>query len=220
MQAAKTAFLFFLTLAVCAQSKKIAPYKGISLKLPSAFVVMADDDIAQKYPTYKKPLAMYVSKDATAEFGINAAVNNWSNKNLEVLRSIYRSTIMSIFYNVNFSKDGEIATINDRKYVLFEFTSEIKDDKRIDESTVLMRRYNYLAYTIYANKILIFNFNADFKKREQWAPQANEIIQSIKISNNLKLPDFVPYKTEGPQPKEIKGRRDIQMEAIKKLNKK
>ncbi len=211
-------FCSILPLLSVSQTKKVEPSKGLVLYIPENFTLMSDDNLAQKYPTYKKPIAMYESRDKKAEMGVNAAVNTWRNNNLNILKDMYKSTIASVFAEVDFIQDGTIVEVNGRKFVYFEFTSAIKDDKRIDETTIVTRRYNYLAYTIYANRILVFNFNSTYISRAEWTQKAVEIMKSIKVSDKLKLDKYVPFQAAGPQPKEISGRKDMQMEALKKLN--
>jgi len=210
---------FVFPLIGIAQVKKIEPAKGLVLEIPKGFSLMSDDNLAQKYPTYKKPIAMFESTDGNAEMGVNAAVNKWRNNNLSILRDMYKSTISSVFAEVEFIQEGNIVEMNGRKFVYFEFTSAIKDDKRLDENTTVTRRYNFIVYTLYASRILVFNFNSTFNSRAQWMPIAASIMNSIQINAKLKLDQYVPFKAAGPQPKAIPGRRDMQMEAIKKLKK-
>lgn len=198
------------------QFKKVEPIKGLQLSVPNTFKLMSDDDIAQKYPSYKKPIAVFESENKTAELGINSAVYRWKNYNLSVIRDVYKSTISTVFSEVNFIQDGNIVTINDKKYVVFEFTSTLVDDKRLDNNPVFTRRYNYLAYTIHEKKILIFNFNSSYESREEWMPLANQMMQSIKISNKLKIKEFTPYKIEARQPTRVAGDKNKEQEKLMK----
>lgn len=205
-------------LTAASKPKKTILYKGIYATLPSDFTVMSDDDIAQKYPTYKKPLAMYTHKSNEADFGVNHTANRWVNKNLEVLRDMYKSTISSVFADVEWFNEGEIREINGRKYVLFEFISELRDERRPNEIATVAKKYTYIAYTVHDNRVLIFNFNGTASQKHVWTPVAESVINSLEINPKLKLPDFEPYRTQGPQPVEPQGRTDTQLEAIKKLN--
>ncbi|MFN0048348.1 MAG: hypothetical protein ACKVOU_04420 [Cytophagales bacterium] len=210
--------LFFSSFLGFSQLKKNEPQKGLELSLPATFTLMSDDDLAQKYPSYKKPIAMYESEDRNAEMGVNAAVNKWKNYNLGVIKDVYKSTISTIFTEVNFIQDGNIVDINDRKYVIFEFTSAIIDDKRVDNNPVSTRRYNYLAYTIYQKKILVFNFNSTFGSKSEWMPMAVQIMKSIKISDRLKIKEFEPYRAQGPRPTRVAGDKNKEQEALMKQN--
>ena len=198
------------------EAKKTEPIKGLTFILPANFSIMNDDDIAQKYPTYKKPLAMYNSQDKEADFGVNHAVNRWYNANLTILRDMYKSTINSVFTNVDYIQEGVIKTINGRNFIVFEFTSELTEEKRIDEKDVRLRTYSFMCYTLHDAKILVFNFTTRAHYQSKWAPVAATIMNSITISPKLKVGDFTPYKVDRPLPK-TNLKNDPQMEAIKRL---
>jgi hypothetical protein len=198
--------------------KRKSPLKGLTLDLPSNFTIMTDDEMAERYPSYKKPLIMFISVDKKADFGINYSVNKWVNKNLDVLRDMYKSTLSMLFSEVEYIKEGEIVDIHGRKWILFEFYSTFREEKRIDESTLLTRKYNFLAYTLYKNKVIIANFNCSRADAPDYYKYARKIINSIKITDKLDLKDYEPYRTQGPQPIRIKDREDIQLDAIQKLN--
>ncbi|MDX2188927.1 MAG: hypothetical protein SFY32_03615 [Bacteroidota bacterium] len=211
--------LYFIVFNIHAQiSKKTEPIKGIMLSLPPSFVTMTDDEIASKFPTYKKPLAMFVSQDKTADFGINVAVNRWQNKNLIVLRDMYKSTISSIFSEIDYKIEGDIVKINNREFILFEFTSKYTDENNKSESTIALKNYSYIAYTLYNQKILIFNFTSTYGESGKWAAVANSLIKSIEITDKLELKEFEPYQVNRPQPKGTEG--DPQMKIIKQMKKK
>lgn len=196
--------------------KKKELIRGITALIPLDFEIMSDDDMAQKYPTYKKPLVMYNDKNKEADFGLNAAVNKWPNTNLQVLKDMYKSTISSVFTTVEYVQNGVISKINGRNHIVFEFVSELVDDKRVDEKTLTVRKYTYLSYTLQDNKILIFNFTCSAGKKDAWNKVASIIMNSLKISSKVKLENFKPFVVDRPLPK-TNGKNDPQMEAIKKL---
>ncbi|MFQ3576670.1 MAG: hypothetical protein SNJ77_09565, partial [Cytophagales bacterium] len=89
------------------KSQKITLDKNVSVVLPSGFYVMSDEDIARKYPSYRKPLAMYTNSDRLVDFGYNVTNGVWGN-DIELLRKFYRSTISNTFTKVTFLKDTVI----------------------------------------------------------------------------------------------------------------
>lgn len=205
-------FISIPLILFAANFKKVEPVKGIKYEMPEDFLQMTDDDMAQNYPTYKKPLIMFNSPDKKADFGVNSAVNRWNNKNLSVLKDMYKSTISSVFTSVTFIQEG-IVQINNRSYIVFEFNSELVDEKRFDGKATITRKYSYLLYTIYENKILVFNFTCESGSKGTWAPVAKRMMNSIEISNKLKLQDFEPFEVDRPLPKS----NDPQMEMIRKM---
>lgn len=177
--------------------------EGVSADLPEDFVVMPDKDIAQKYPSTKKPLAMFTSLDRTVDFGLNVSKSSWSGSNFDLLKKIYKSTIVQMYDNVSFSKDTT-EKINGKDFILFEFTAT-------SEGTT---KYSYLAYTIIgnakdkensSNRVYIFNFTTEAGQKAKWQETANAVMHSIKIEHK-KLAEIVNEE----QPVH-KGKRPIQI---------
>jgi hypothetical protein len=180
-------------------SKKIA--EGVHASLPKNFYPMSDDDVAQRYPSTKRPLAMYTDIDRAVDFGLNISKSNWVGVDLKVLQGIYKSTILSLYNNVNFIQEG-IKTINGRDYIVFEFTS-------VADNTP---KYTFLQYAVVNtvvskadfNKVFIFNFSCPQPVMSKWKPIAEAIMATVKINaketgKNLILK--VPNEQKGVDPK-------------------
>jgi hypothetical protein len=168
--------------------------KGVTANLPKGFVAMSDNDIAQKYPSTKKPLAMFTSLDRTVDFGLNVSKSSWSGSNMEVLKKVYKATILELYSNVVFLNEG-IEKISNRDFVFFEFTSEADQTKK----------YTYLQYTIIGNRLYIFNFTVGAEFKDKWQGTAGNIMRSV-IINPKKLKEVV----EEYQPVH-KGKRPVQV---------
>lgn len=175
-------------------SKKIEILNAISLEVPIDFNIMPDEDIAQKYPSYRKPLAVYSNTKKTADIGINYSINKWNNKNLDILKSMYKSTISSVFTSVDFVQEGVIKKINNRDYIVFEFVSALSEENSL-QNGVSIQTYSYIAYTLYEKKIIIINFNAPAQEKNNFSAIFENTLNSINISDKLKLPTFKPYET-------------------------
>lgn len=208
MQQIKKIFFIFLSflLFTAASTPKLRNTKiaeGVTVGLPKDFVAMSDDDIAQKYPSTKKPLAMYTSLDRTVDFGLNVSKSNWSGSNFDILQKIYKATILELYSNVVFLNEG-VEKINGKDFIVFEFTSDAEG----------VKKYTYLAYTIIgnakdkenrSNRVYIFNFTTGGEKKDSWRETAKAIIHSIKIDHK-KLSETV----EEQEPVH-KGKRPIQI---------
>ncbi len=211
-------FLFFISLQVFSQNlKSIDIKKGISLQIPDNFNLMSDDDIAQKYPSYRKPLAVYSNSKKSVDIGVNYTINKWNNSNLSILKSMYKATISSVFTDVSFFQDGVIKKVNDRDFIVFEFISTLTEENGPNQGKS-MRTYTYLAYTIFQKKVLVFNMNAEALERNNWAATFENVFGSIKISNKLELDAFTPFEAENkPVPKS--SSTDTQLKLLKRLGK-
>ena len=159
--------------------KKTKVAIGVSMLLPEDFVAMNDDYIASKYPSYRKPLAMYTSPNGKIDFGVNTANNLWGNR-LEILKSVYKSSISNLFLKVNFIQDT-ILTIKKRQFIVFEFVSE-QEPKLTYSSKETVKHYTYIMYTVVNHRIFIFNFTAPYNMMDTWQSQADIMLKSIKIN--------------------------------------
>lgn len=144
---------------------------GVRVKLPADFTPMTDDDMALKYPSTKKPLAMYTSADRNADFGLNISKTIWPENDLKILQKIYKSTILEMYNKVTFIKE-EITTIDKQQFIAFEFTSEVENHKK----------YTYVLYKVVKNHVYIFNFTCSQRVQDKWQPQTGQIINSIKFN--------------------------------------
>lgn len=179
-----------------AGTKNVQILTGLTAKMPKDFVIMSDDDIAQKYPTHKKPLAMYTNTDKTVDFGVNFAVNRWNNKNLTVLKDMYKSTISSIFSEVEYAQDGVIKDINGKQYIVFEFDSRLTNDMRPNNNASTEKNYTYIMYTLIDQKILVFNLTSNAKEKTTASKIANIIMPTIMLSPSFKIGSYVPVELE------------------------
>ena len=197
--------LFISLLGISADGPKMAKMKiteGVSASLPKDFVAMSDDDIAQKYPSTKKPLAMFTSLDRTVDFGLNVSKSTLGG-DYPVLQKLYKATLYDLYSDIKFIQEG-ITNINGRDFIVFEFTSAADGN----------RKYTYLQYTAIANRVYIFNFTCGAEKKEIWQPIAKLIMNSINMDSK-KLRETV----EEIQPVH-KGKRPVDVIKEQKARKK
>jgi hypothetical protein len=166
--------LIFLTFSARSQAPKLKAMKiaeGVKASLPQNFYPMSNEDIAQRYPSTKKPLCMYTDMDRAVDFGLNESKSNWAGGDLKVLQQVYKSTILSLYKKVDFIQEG-IKNIKKRDYICFEFTSEAQGNTK----------YTYLLYTVINNKVYIFNFTCDQTQMKKWQETARAIMETVKIN--------------------------------------
>ena len=198
------AFLLGLLLLSTASVPKLRPQKiaeGVTVSLPSDFVPMSDNDIAQRYPSTKKPLAMYTSLDRVVDFGVNESKATFPGSDLNILKEFYQSTILSLYNKVDFIQKGVIQPIKKRDYIVFEFTSEI--DKTY--------KYTYLQYALINNKVFIFNFTCPQEYKDKWQETAKAIMQTVKLNEGQVSKNVV-------QQVDMEKRGKNTKEAVKDLN--
>ncbi len=181
-------------------------YDGVSILMPEDFVVMSDKDIADRFPSTKKPLAVYMSSDTKADFTMNNTKAKFSGQTAQMLHDIYKVTIIETYDTLAFKKervsvalkfisDG-VRTINKKEYAYFEFTSSFNN----------YIKYNYIMYAPHKKHVLIFNFSCDQYVMGKYQPIATAMMNSAKVSSKLTMPDYLleqnknmPRKKQTPQ---------------------
>ncbi|WP_448518078.1 hypothetical protein [Rhodoflexus sp.] len=159
--------------------KKIKLAEAIFAQVPEDFRPMTDDEIAQRYFTYRKPVALFTDRRAVVSFGLNVSTTSWKYEDLPILKSFYKSSIMEMFTNVTMLNE-EITTINGRKYAVFEFISEVRSDPKAIISRPAIVNYTYILYTVIGESVYIVNFTCPSSVRKEWQPIAHAIMKTIK----------------------------------------
>jgi hypothetical protein len=176
-------FLFACLVPVIghAQSyRQVEATKNITLAVPSDFQPMTDDQIADKYFTNRRPVAMFTDPRNIVDLGVNESQTEWSEADLLILKDFYKANISGLYTEVNYLRDG-LEEINGRSYAVFEFESTVADEDNAFSQKPAIRKYTYIQYTIVNGKSWVFNFTVPLRNKEQWQPIAGEIMNSIKI---------------------------------------
>lgn len=164
--------------------KKVAINKDIKVALPEEFVQMTEQDINEKYISYRDPIALYTSQDRAVDFGVNLSVTHWKPEDLKIMQEFYENSIRSLYSEVNFIRK-EIETINDIPYAVFEFESLVEGESNAITQTNAISKYTLIHYAIVNNKTVLFNFSSPLSAKGKWQAVAREIMESIKIKKTL-----------------------------------
>jgi hypothetical protein len=156
--------------------------KGVTVSLPANFTPMTDDEIARRYFTFRKPVAMFTSPDHSADFGFNISNSQWRDTDLPIAKDFYLSTLETMYTKVDYTQKGNLVTINKHPFAVFEFQSEVVDEEEnsLTKGTVT-RQYSYIQYTIQNGKVLIFNFTCPARARDKWQATAQAIMQTVRV---------------------------------------
>lgn len=179
--------LFFLTLTFTSapliaqvKLKNVKISNKISMKIPSKFIEMGEEDMWQRSSSYRKAIALYSDEDRVVELGINHAFTRWEEGDIRLLQNMYKASIQEIFDEVIFSKE-EITNINGRDFAVFEFVSKIKGISGSIGQNNSVVKYYYIQYTIVDGGTLVFNFSCQNYVKEDWQETAKIIMGTIKI---------------------------------------
>ena len=152
----------------------------ITISLPEDFVPMTDEDFASRFISPKKPIAVYTNHQRVVEFSINESNTTWEEKDLELMKSFYRSSILSLYDQVKFLQE-EIQDINKKKYVVFEFSSRVKGNKESLANQRDVKKYTYIQYTIKNGKTILLNFSCPLRDQQYWQPVVKQVMGSVRL---------------------------------------
>lgn len=173
-------WLLFTPATDLPKMKKVKLTEGVTAQMPEEFRPMTDDEIAQRYFTYRKPVALFTDRRAIVDFGLNISTTTWKYEDLPILKSFYKSSIMQMFTNVNMLKE-EIEEINGRKYAVFEFISEVRSEPNAVVKRAPKVNYTYLLYTVVGEDVHVINFTCPAEVRKEWRPVAQAMMKTVKI---------------------------------------
>lgn len=174
------AFISMLSVAQQAKLVRVKVSENITAKLPSDFTLLPPDELQNRSSSYRMPIAFYTDPAKNVDFSVNNSASRWQQKDLELLMDIYRSNIRNLFDNVEFLKES-IETINDREFIVFEFSGTVLPGESLFRQENPERKYYYTMYTIRGGQIYIFTFSAPHRQLGQWQETASAIMSSIRI---------------------------------------
>ncbi|RZJ24858.1 MAG: hypothetical protein EOO48_14120 [Flavobacterium sp.] len=155
----------------------------IEVALPANFKAMSLDEIADEYPTWKKPLAAYTDPQGHADFIVTERKSDFPAKDMVLLQQFYKASIQNMFSEVEFLSE-KIQKVNGRDYLLMEFTSMVKhEDKDFSALKKPVRKYNYIMYTVddAQKKMTIFTLQTPIEFKKTWEEVAPDIMTSVRL---------------------------------------
>ncbi len=154
--------------------------KDITMQLPEEFKPMANEDIAQRYPSVRAPLGAYTNADRLVDFSVNISATQWPDANVEMAKKFFKSGIANLYDRVEFIDEGT-HDLNKKKFIYFEFVSRINGSKRtaIEQQSIL--RYVYIQYLIEPKRTLVFTFTCPKDMKEQWQKIAKQMMNSVVV---------------------------------------
>ena len=178
-----TAFLLlFLGFTAFAPKPKLKATKlsaGLTVGVPVGFLALPDDGIAVKYPSPRKPLAVFSNPSGRIDFNVAVRPTTFESSDYAVLLKIYKSSIQRLYSKVDFLKE-DIRTVNGRDFIYFEFVSTVTDGQRNSRLTPI-RRYQAVQYAVLKDQLYVFTFVAPAEEQAQWQPTAQAVMGAIAL---------------------------------------
>lgn len=157
--------------------KKVKVNDGkISLKIPAEFTEMELEDIGQRLPSVRLPIAAYTDLYRTADLSVKISATKWGDNDLDIAMSFFKASFSNLFDKVDMLDEG-IIEIKKKKYIYFEFESIV----RSTESQTGERKYNFIVYHIKDLKTLVVSFRCSYRDQQKYQPFSREILQSLNV---------------------------------------
>lgn len=152
---------------------------GLTVGVPAGFTPLPDDGIAVKYPSPRKPLAVYTNPSGRVDFSVAVRPTTFESMDYGVLLKIYKSSIQRLYTKVDFLKE-DIRTVNGRDFMYFEFISTVSDTRRVAQLAPI-KRYQAVQYAIEGQQLYVFTFVAPADEQAQWQPTAQAVMNGIAL---------------------------------------
>jgi hypothetical protein len=158
--------------------KRVKLREGISAKLPNNFYKMSNEDIVERYRSYKLPIAMFSSQDRLMEFGLSISDNFWGGNDLELLMEFQKSNLAALFDDIEF-KDSGIKKVHKYDMAFFEINTASKFSRSFE------KKFTLLHYAVVDNRVLVFNFSCPAERKDELRSVAWQIMESLKIAKSV-----------------------------------
>ncbi|WP_422361852.1 hypothetical protein [Reichenbachiella sp.] len=178
--------LFFSTF-LTENLTKVNVTEEITMMIPDQFRLMTDDEIASRYFSTKRPVAIYTNPSVTIDLGVNKSVTQWSADDLEIMVSFQKSNIYNFYDEIEMISQG-VKEVNGKKTAYFEFVSTVKADSNTQSfrSQSAVKKYTYIQYMIVGKHSWVFNFTSPLQLQAEWQPQLADIMDSVEFINKKK----------------------------------
>ena len=167
--------------------KKTQVSEGITVSLPEAFALVGEQEMMSKYVSYRKPIALYTDQSKQVDFSVNMSVNQWQHFDLPLVKDFYKASLSTLYTDIQWYKE-EIQEIREVPFAVFEYVgtvAETEEENSIRQAKKPMQVYTYIAYGLINGKVVVFSLTAPANQRQQWAPVAEAMVESIRLKKTL-----------------------------------
>ena len=154
--------------------------EGVIISLPKDLTPMSEDDITQRYPSVRAPLAAFTNGNRTADFSVNTSATQWPDGNLELAQKFFKAGINNLYDRVDFINQG-VHIVNKQKLIFFEFESRINGNRMKEGEQSAVYRYTYIQYFVEKDRAIVFSFNCPKDQKTEWQTTVRAIMKSVKI---------------------------------------
>ncbi|MEO9965528.1 MAG: hypothetical protein ABJF11_07065 [Reichenbachiella sp.] len=159
---------------------KVEVTEEITMMIPDDFRLMTDDEVASRYFTTKRPVAIFTDESVNIDLGINQSATQWVEEDLEIMVSFQKSNIYNFYDQIDMISQG-IKEVNGLKAAYFEFVSMVNPEKQSFRSQSPVRKYTYIQYMIVGKNSWVFNFTCLVQLKEEWQATLPDIMNSVEF---------------------------------------
>ncbi len=156
---------------------KLAP--GLSVAVPQGFTPLPDDAIAARFPSPRKPLAVFSNPSGRVDYSVSARPTTFG-PDYNILLPMYKASVQRLYTKVEFLTQ-EVRKVNGREFVALEFVSTLSDSRRSAGALAPVRKYEYIEYAVQGEQLYIFSFSAPAEEQAQWRPVAQAALGAINL---------------------------------------
>ncbi|HMP99664.1 MAG TPA: hypothetical protein PKC24_07775 [Cyclobacteriaceae bacterium] len=175
---------FGFTASLRAQDKvKLVKTKvnaAITVGLPLGFMAMSDSELAQRYPSVRRPIAAFTEINRAADFSINTSATQWPDANIEMASMFFRTSLFNLYDRVDIINEGILEQYG-KRYIFFEFEGRVEGNRMAIGQQSAIRKYVYIYYLVEPARTLVFTFNTEARQRQEWQGIAQQIMSSIRV---------------------------------------
>lgn len=166
------------------QLKKTKISEHISASIPESFMLVGEQELSEKYVSTRPPLALYTSPDGQVDFSVNLSANQWQHFDLPLAKDFYKASLSTLYTELEMLNE-EVVEVNGQQMAVFEYIGTIEGEGSAVRQATSVSKYTYVGYVMVNGKVVVLTFTAPAKQQQQWAPVAEEIVQSLKIKKTL-----------------------------------
>ncbi|TFZ68885.1 hypothetical protein E4631_02155 [Hymenobacter sp. UV11] len=156
---------------------KLAP--GLSVAVPQGFTPLPDAAIAAKFPSPRKPLAVFSNPSGRVDYSVGVRPTTFG-PDYNILLPMYKASVQRLYTKVEFLTQ-EVRKVNGRDFVALEFISTLTDSRRLAIALAPVRKYEYIEYAVQGEQLYIFSFSAPAEEQAQWRPVAQAALGDIDL---------------------------------------
>lgn len=155
---------------------KLAP--SLAVGVPQGFTPLPDEGIAMKFPSPRKPLAVFSNPSGRVDYSVSVRPTTFG-QDYNVLLPMYKASVQRLYTKVEFLTQ-EVRKVNGRDFVALEFVSTLSDGRRA-AALAPLRKYEYIEYAVQGEQLYIFSFSAPAEEQAQWRPVAQAALGAISL---------------------------------------